>query len=269
MPENRRKATPHPRPLCIFCSTNPVSSKEDVWPKWIQRRLPPVPEGTSAVKHGQTIIDLADRPHGLRPRPRELVRSGRKESKKVRVICAMCNNGWMSDLEESAIPIVTELVESNHVILDVRQQATLALWAAKTALMMERTSRSTVTSPDDQYHYVYTQKLPPPGSFISLFQRAGRTLWDAHFLHSAKGILQDGIPTTLLGTVTLSLGQLGFYVYTDYNLPRGFPPMPPFNEDREARLWPLSSGPLIFPPSSPVTDEEYRTAATRAQNLPI
>ena len=116
----------------------------------------------------------------------ELVKNGQKESKKARVVCARCNNGWMSSLETSASSIVTRLVVEESSVLDISDQATLAHSAAKTALM-EQTNASTVTSPLANYEYVFPQGTQAPGTAISLFQRTARTPWDAHFLHSAKG----------------------------------------------------------------------------------
>ena len=68
--------------------------------------------------------------------------------------------------------------------------------------------------------------------------------------------------------MTFSLGQLGVYVYNSYMLPKGISPMWAFGPEKQVELWPLTGGDIRYPPPLSVTDVEYRTAATRAQNLP-
>jgi len=59
-------------------------------------------------------------------------------------VCASCNNGWMSDLEGRAKPMLETMLEGRGRALHQEGQRTLAAWALKTAIMVD-----TSTAPSD------------------------------------------------------------------------------------------------------------------------
>lgn len=52
-------------------------------------------------------------------------------------VCGVCNNGWMSQLEERARPVLLRLVVSDANAVTVEEQATLARWLFKSAVLHE------------------------------------------------------------------------------------------------------------------------------------
>lgn len=50
-------------------------------------------------------------------------------------VCAECNNGWMSQLEEEARPLLEELAAGRPVALPETDQAALAKWFCKNAIL--------------------------------------------------------------------------------------------------------------------------------------
>ncbi|MGH2922380.1 MAG: hypothetical protein ACRDKU_09965, partial [Gaiellaceae bacterium] len=56
---------------------------------------------------------------------------------KVRRVCESCNNGWMSELEKAAQPVLLPLIEGKSKKLVPVEQEVVAVWAIKTALMCE------------------------------------------------------------------------------------------------------------------------------------
>jgi len=56
---------------------------------------------------------------------------------KVKTVCGVCNNGWMSSLEAETIPVLGEMVEGHTVDLSEDQQALIAAWSVKTAMMSD------------------------------------------------------------------------------------------------------------------------------------
>ncbi len=52
-------------------------------------------------------------------------------------VCATCNHGWMSDLESVVSPIATPALLGNETIFPLRWESMVAMWATKTALMMD------------------------------------------------------------------------------------------------------------------------------------
>ena len=59
------------------------------------------------------------------------------DSFKLNRICADCNNGWMSDLETRAKPLIIGLMNGSTKLesLDNHQRRLLARWAGKTAII--------------------------------------------------------------------------------------------------------------------------------------
>ncbi len=103
---------------CLFCNED-ANSKEHVWPQWILR-LPP-----------------ARRP--VRQRlgtGKEVTYSG---DFKLKGVCSTCNNGWMSELETEAKPILGPIVQDLSIQLDLEDQTKIARWAFKTAIVLEGT----------------------------------------------------------------------------------------------------------------------------------
>jgi len=56
---------------------------------------------------------------------------------KVKVVCAGCNNGWMSDLENRAKAIVEPLIDETTTLIDSEGRLILAEWAVKTSMVFE------------------------------------------------------------------------------------------------------------------------------------
>jgi hypothetical protein len=56
----------------------------------------------------------------------------------IRKVCARCNNGWLSRLEAESINILHPLISSLKMqMLSLTAQRQIALWATKTAMMMD------------------------------------------------------------------------------------------------------------------------------------
>jgi hypothetical protein len=55
----------------------------------------------------------------------------------VKWLCRPCNNGWMSNLESRAKPVIESILDDRLTSLDAAAQALLATWAVKTAMVLE------------------------------------------------------------------------------------------------------------------------------------
>ncbi len=103
------------------------------------RNLPGVPELLTLdlvpqpVTREKTVLNSEGRyessitTHGARkPLPTDV---------QVKIVCAACNNGWMSALERAARPIFVRLASGKAHSLSAGDQELLAAWMYKTALM--------------------------------------------------------------------------------------------------------------------------------------
>jgi hypothetical protein len=55
----------------------------------------------------------------------------------VGTVCGTCNNGWMSAIESENIPIIGSMFQDLSVPLNKEQQTSVAVWAVKTAIVMD------------------------------------------------------------------------------------------------------------------------------------
>jgi hypothetical protein len=99
-----------------------VTSKEDAWPLWLMRLLGATKAGRVEAQRGRQV---------------QKTWPASNAELKVGFVCASCNNGWMSDLENRVKPIVEGLFGGELVTLDRSDQATLAAWAGKNAMVYE------------------------------------------------------------------------------------------------------------------------------------
>jgi hypothetical protein len=103
---------------CIFCGV-PANSKEHLFAGWVLQSL----GGMKRMR--QTLSD------GI---PRELT-----GPMTIRCLCEHCNNEWLSEIENSAKPIMEPLMHDKGGPLTPADQEIMAIWASKTAMIGEGT----------------------------------------------------------------------------------------------------------------------------------
>ncbi len=106
---------------CVFCGGERLT-REHVWPQWIvaaiRQHVGPGP--IRVARPGDTPYDVPEL------------------DVAVRMVCATCNNGWMSSLETGVRPALEPMILGRlPVLLTPAMQALLARWAFKTALMVD------------------------------------------------------------------------------------------------------------------------------------
>jgi hypothetical protein len=111
---------------CIFCQRL-STSREHAWPQWLLSSI-----GDSDPSSKTEALFGPKNPSVTFTGPEVTVNS----------VCERCNNGWMSDLEGHAKPIVAALVHDVSFSLDSNQQSVLSRWSVKTAMVFESTDRS-------------------------------------------------------------------------------------------------------------------------------
>jgi hypothetical protein len=111
---------------CIFCGGTPLTA-EHAWPQWIAKHLP-----EEKVPH----LILAQH-------------EGKKDSYSfrgerlpftttVRCVCTSCNSGWMHELEATAEPLLAPLILGRKQTWNEWKQSLAAVWAFKTAAILEQ-----------------------------------------------------------------------------------------------------------------------------------
>jgi hypothetical protein len=133
--------------VCVFCS-RPGISAEHVLPRWLKAafdsgdltRGPVVRMSEAGVhRHEQRLLD------------------GR-----VKAVCAQCNNGWMSRLEEEVRDFLPEMIRGRVVWLDHGRLEALAAWSLKTVFMFREANRHPTREiiPVEDYTAFYRDRQP-------------------------------------------------------------------------------------------------------------
>jgi hypothetical protein len=176
----RVKPTPHVSSRlklknCIFCGVagtakNPITD-EHIWSDWLKKII--VRRSTRSETRTK-ISTLTGRPPRIFEPPKQLM--GDVHTKKAKVVCAKCNNEWMSDIVTAAIPAATAAATGLPVNLNISDQAKLATWLALQALMADLIAKEPVKLPRADLDYMYINKAPPPEMFIGIGSYLGPSI---------------------------------------------------------------------------------------------
>jgi hypothetical protein len=243
----------------VFCGRKPFS-EEHVWPEWLIKELP-------------DAIDVRGRMTDHTTGRTIEFPSGTKVNKTIRRTCNPCNTGWMADLESETKWIVAPMLRGQHPIrLGLAEQRLVALWAVKTALMLELASPGPAAIPASLYRRIYAERVPPPETRVWL---GARTVLDdvpADATEAAVELLYaESGPTTF----ALSQGDLEGYASTfaaNFFVCQVVGLLPPdenrpveFGAVREGpflHIWPTTERLLSWPPAF-LLDREGVVGATR------
>ena len=141
---------------CIFCGKSPTT-REHLVPKWVSavlkqdhRGLDPRGGVEAEVLLRQTLIHRAT---WSNPNAIDFV---------ANCVCASCNGGWMSVIENEAKLVLTPLIKGTWKTLDVPAQRTIANWLALKATIDLYASKVPVSIPRKFRRHLYESHTPPP-----------------------------------------------------------------------------------------------------------
>ncbi len=146
---------------CIFCGLRGNLSKEHFWPEWLAPHLEP-PESNAHVTEFHSAE--GKQPHRLERRSE---RQGSVTTKKIRAVCASCNNGWMSSLESNAKPVLLALMNRNQSTISLEESHALARWVTLKSIVGEHSTEATALTPPDDRRAFYEQRAIP--AFFRIF----------------------------------------------------------------------------------------------------
>jgi len=135
--------------VCIFCKEEKERGKEHIWPRWLQI----VVEGNTKGMHIGTHFSMLN-PNSYNIR----IQSG--ESLVFGEVCKDCNNGWMNIIEMNFKPVLLKLFSDKNHLLDLNRidRQSIALWAFKTALMINAGSNYRKIIPQSHYTHLYKNR---------------------------------------------------------------------------------------------------------------
>jgi len=171
----------------------------------------------------------------------------------VRDICTVCNNGWMSRLEEQVKPFLTPMLLDNPRVLTAVEQHLLATWATKTALTMEGANiGGNRYTPESEYHWFHDHVGPLPNAHIWLCRYGGQGNWPLSVHQWGMTLNPPGAPVPKPGdpvngySVVFAIGPVVFWLW-GHSLVGG-PYTQARSDDAHALIWPALGNDVHWPP---------------------
>jgi hypothetical protein len=187
---------------CVFCGGAPLTN-EDAIPKWVLELLPD-PGEPSTVTRSES---------GRPPTTWE------QQSPAVlhKVVCAPCNNGWMSDLEAATKPFLKSMILGHGRELHDTGRRLIAAWAVKTSVILQAPDKkSKMPQPYREAvkaHGSTPLQEPPPGAQVWL---GAYDCTREDFLHRHDGLRLTGTESRekVYGYgATFNIGHAAFQVF--------------------------------------------------------
>jgi hypothetical protein len=207
----QRMANAAPAGRCIFCD-QPGLTKEHLWPDWLKRFLP-----RKATTHHTTNMSAIAGNEVLAPEPQLTRQTGDIKSRRLRVVCRACNNGWMGRLQEVAKPKLVPLLRGTWSELSAGDCEALSAWAVMFTIIVERLDVNTaaVTAAERR---VFSLDRRPPANWIVWAGRCEHwPPWD--FYHRGWGLFSE--PSAIFmsnehcsQTTTFKVGKLLLHTYS-------------------------------------------------------
>lgn len=252
-----------PAGKCIFCEGGNLS-KEHFWPKWAAELLPKFPNNEH-VEHLSTFTQLT-KPVGS---PKIRTKQGNSWTKTVRVVCASCNNGWMSALETKVRPILTSLIATNPQTLPTNSLLVLSQWIALKVMVAEHNQRRDAVTPlEDRKAFKDGLKIPP--NFQIWIAKCGTEGWEAtYWRHAATVGFNTFTPPTdglkNIHSITFGIGDLLIHVMQTSipNWPHKFKVLSP---NIIVPIYPID-GSVNWPPSKTLSAVDARVVVGTLDNF--
>ena len=98
---------------------------------------------------------------------------------RIREVCADCNNGWMTRLEEDARPLLHRLWQPSYpfgvTTFTAPEVSTIATWAAKTAWVRERVCDPDSTPTAQMRRDLMVRQMPPEFTSVWIARHQGKS----------------------------------------------------------------------------------------------
>ena len=173
----------------------------------------------------------------------------------VKVVCAGCNNGWMSALEVKGGEILRPMLRAERVgiALGYSAQVKVASWATKTAMVLHHLHPADSFIPSPDYREFYRRQQPSSDVFVMLGARhIGGNSKGANLFEYKERFLGKS-PSRGIHHVHFAIGALYFGLTMFVGRRRAYPRA--INEDAAGRaliVWPVQ--PKVIWPSPSISE---------------
>lgn len=266
--QNMRHRTPKIQPRsqpafkCIFCATNNANSREHFYSRWMHELLP---SGTKGAYSGQ-IIHQHPKTHAINNQY-ERIKPGELYSKKMKVVCATCNNTWMSKLESAVKPLLAPIIKGEPVTLGASDLKVVAQWATlKTIICEHDTALTEVTPQEERTAFMDDYSIPSYFNIYLLSHNSASRIGHVRTTHTLAQTTEGPFPplegrqkntqqiSVILGNAMLHVNaarvhgiQIEDWLYMPAIVSR--------------RIWPPNTTQLSWPSAPVLSDNQMRELA--------
>jgi hypothetical protein len=197
--------------ICVFCagvSGSPIT-REHILPQWLDE----------ALNTGETIVNWkAWWTDSEGDKSEVAVRRMSPFHQQVKMVCATCNNGWMSvEVEVPVVDILPSLIRSEKRGLHPADMGRIALWTAKTAFTRALMDQGNNTIPAEHYRWLMEERIPPAGTSIWAIRCEPHSTAMRHFrMEGQSGDWSGHITMLCIGELVLFI--VGFSEEIDESL---------------------------------------------------
>ncbi len=250
---------------CLFCGGNGLS-KEHFWPQWASDLLGPRATGAAYVedfsvrtsKTGTTLSNTRKQ------------RPGHVVTKKLRIVCAKCNNEWMSVLESSVKPFVAPMMRGESLSLGGELQHLFVQWVSLKLLVAEQNRPAESIWGQGDRDAFLRERTIPTGMTVWIAQCYSNFWRNAYLRHAAiLGKERDARPADGRKNSQVTAFGIGeLFVLAMASTANGVDLGSFFVfDERFLRIWPTSGEELRWPPPAPLTHELANQAAMAFEEL--
>jgi hypothetical protein len=251
-PKARQAAAPK---RCIFCQQAKKMSREHIWGDWLKAYVRP-----AMNKHNFQAVRI-NRP-GEQTTDIVTLRAGDPLRSKVKVVCADCNNRWLSEIQNRARPLLIPLITGERIALGSVAQERVGAWCAMATMTAEFIDRdpTTIAVPQSDRDWLRNNGMAPRGWWIWLAHYQRRK-WPAQWVHltlpilAAKDVPENAAEVYVMPNTQVTTFVVGsLFVHTMSSveadniagwasmLPRRYPLLVPVMPQRESFVaWPSAS----------------------------
>jgi hypothetical protein len=246
---------------CIFCGGGNLS-KEHFWPEWASPLLPRYPINQH-VEHRFTTSDkMRVNPPNIRNKP------GNAWTKKIRVVCETCNNGWMSELETAAKPFLTPLIVGSPCSIAESSALIIAKWITLKTLVGEHNIKGDAVATKEERES-FRSMLTIPENFRVWIGRCGVDGWQTAFWRNAATVslspeIKPEHRFKNIHIVTFGIGEL--FVCVVHTTVKGLDLTFNFDQTGLTPLLPFGD-PVNWPLANPLTALEAAVIARSLDSL--
>lgn len=148
-----------PAGKCVFCGDRRKLTKGHIWPAYAGRILPSTDKFYHiAIGRTETFTPIAPGPDFI-----QKTKPGHASTRAPKNTCKVCNNGWMSTIENSARYALTRLFLGDGFILDTVNQRLLASLLCLVSVRVEFSSFGMRAIPDEDRFHLMQAYEPPQG----------------------------------------------------------------------------------------------------------